>query len=91
MSSKRNITAFLILILSLSACATNGKNVNVYTRDDVVTKGSKVIVFPMLLARKNGMKAANSKYVRISVKATECFTRSRQGVGAKRRWFFYLL
>jgi len=33
----------------------------------------------------------SSSLLPISLKSTGCFTRSRQGVGAKRRWVFYLL
>lgn len=46
----------------LSSCAST-KNAQVFLRDDVNTEKSKVIVFPMLLAKTSGgMAEANAKY-----------------------------
>lgn len=62
MFSKSKILLLIVLSFSLSGCLTSSKNVNVYTRNDVNTEKSKVIIFPMLVAKKSGMEAANSKY-----------------------------
>ena len=55
--------------IAMFGCATKSQNVQVYKRDDVNTTNSKIVVFPMLLARGDSMAAANTSYSNPAVDA----------------------
>ena len=56
------LTIVTALILFVGCATTTNENVKVYLRDDVDTSESKVIVFPMLLKKEQGMEAANASF-----------------------------
>jgi hypothetical protein len=64
MNIKSLVGRFLVmgLIAVMAGCASTAQNVNVMLRNDVDTRSSKVIVFPMLLLNNGQLSAANTQY-----------------------------
>ena len=57
----KRILVSTLMSFFLFSCAST-KNAQVFLRNDVNTDKSKVIVFPMLLAKSGGMAEANAKF-----------------------------